>query len=130
MTTYGKRRRRRCGGCSALFWPDPRVGAGQRYCSNESCQRARKREYQRQWRASHPAEERGRRLREALAAPDRTRGPPRPAEPLALIPWDEIGNELGPATGVVLMCALGVVVRWLARPGGGQGGALADGDSA
>ena len=130
MTKCGKRRRRRCVGCGALFQPDPRVGPRQRYCTSESCQRARKREYQREWRASHPAEERGRRLREALVAPDRTRGPPRPAEPLAGIPWDEIANELGPATGVVLMCVVGVVVRWLARSGGGRERALPGGDDA
>lgn len=37
----------RCAHCSCLFFPNPRV-KNQRYCSNNDCQRARKRRWQRE----------------------------------------------------------------------------------
>ena len=123
------RRRRRCAECNALFDPDPRVGKRQKYCSDASCQRARRRAYQQGWRAAHPSEERGRRLREALqqASSSQARPRARPREPLASIPWDEVESELGAPTSVVLMCVMGVVVRWLVRSSSAHGGALMNG---
>lgn len=51
---------------------------------------------------------------------------PRPVEPLAQIPWDEIESELGHGTSVVLKCVIGVVVRWLVRPAMAHKGGLSD----
>ncbi len=87
------------------------MGSRQRHCSGAACQKARKRDYQRRWRKAHPSEERGRRLREILSGPARVE--PRPREPLAKVPWDEVETELGHEAGVVLMFVLGIVVRWL-----------------
>ena len=87
------------------------MGHRQRYCSVRACQLARKSVYQSRWRAAHPAEERGRRLREALDRGEPTA--PRPLEPLGFVPWDEIESELGLPTSVILKCVAGVLVRWL-----------------
>ncbi len=127
MGSSKKRRRKRCRACEELFHPDRRVGSRQQYCGGESCQLARKRDYQRQWRSAHPAEDRGRRLRETLQRD--TAVAPRPAEPLARVPWDEVESELGLGTSTVLKCVIGVVVRWLVRSGTADRGRLADGEA-
>lgn len=100
-----------------MFDPDPRFGKNQRYCSRTDCQKARKREYQREFRKEHPSEGRGRRLREALAAAEEGKPPPRhrPREPLEAVPWDEIGGEVGTSHVVVLTCLMDVVVWWVRR---------------
>ena len=118
-----RHRRRRCGNCGELFYADLRVGNRQRYCSCVECQLARKSDYQRQYRKKHPAEDRARRLREALASVKEggSRAPPRPQEPMARVPWDEIGSEFGEENAVMLACVLGLVVRWLiGSDSGGQ----------
>lgn len=111
-----------------MFHPDRRVGSRQKFCVEEQCQRERKRVYQRRWRATHPSDGGGRRLREALtkAGTCEERHLPRPREPLARIPWDEIEAELGAPTSLVLMCVAGVVVRWLVRFQNARGGGDSD----
>lgn len=47
-------RRRRCEFCKELFRPDPRVGARQRACSAETCQRDRRHASQQAWLATDP----------------------------------------------------------------------------
>ena len=102
-----------------MFHPDPRVGARQDFCSKLGCQKARKAEYQKRWRRPHPSVDLGRRLRQELAnaSPRQPRPPPRPHDPLARIPWDEIQQEygVGPSMSIVMMCVARVVVRWLAQ---------------
>lgn len=129
MKRARRRRRKRCPGCQELFHPDPRVGRRQEYCAKKTCQRIRKRNYQRRFRAEHPSEERGRRLREALAQASSSPSRPqaRPRDPLALIPWDEVESELGTPTSVVLVCILGVVMRSLARSRAARRVPLSDG---
>ena len=56
----GDGRRGRCEFCDELFSPDPRVGARQRACRRELCQRRRKRASQAAWLAKHPDYFRGR----------------------------------------------------------------------
>jgi len=126
-----RRRRKRCLGCGELFHPDRRVGARQKYCGEEPCQRERKRVYQKRWRQAHPSDDGGRRLRAALerASESEQRRQPRPREPLARIPWDEVETELGTSSCVVLMCVVGMVVRWLARSRGVREGGLRGGEA-
>ena len=47
-------KKRRCSACGRLFEPSPRVRA-QKYCSEDSCQKERKRGWQKKKRAEDPA---------------------------------------------------------------------------
>lgn len=51
--------RRKCKCCKCFFYPNPRVGARQRYCSNEACRRASKKASQAKWLAKNPGYFRG-----------------------------------------------------------------------
>ena len=50
----------------------------------------------------------------------RARASPRPREPLAQVPWDEIETEMGASATVVLSYVVAVVVRWLVRSDSGR----------
>jgi hypothetical protein len=50
----GLGRRRRCRQCGEFFRPDPRVGARQRTCGADACQRARRRQNVADWLDRHP----------------------------------------------------------------------------
>jgi len=101
-----RRRRKRCAICNALFWPDPRVRKTQGACRDPSCQAARRKETQRRWRAEHPEDAAGRRLRDALARAaaedamaEKTGAPglllaPLPRSPPRGIPWDELRDAI------------------------------------
>lgn len=45
---------RRCPHCWRLFVPDARAGDRQRTCGCQTCRRAHKQQYDRQWRREHP----------------------------------------------------------------------------
>lgn len=94
-----QRKRKRCPFCRSLFWPDRRVAKRQWACTKPDCQRLRKRESQRRWRASHPAEDRARKFVAQIAEAKSTATPPLPQpkpSAMASFPWTELRDELSP----------------------------------
>lgn len=103
-------RKRPCRECRRWFEPDARVGDRQGVCGEQSCQQARRRRNQAEWRKCHPgyfvswrAKERAE--REAPDAPD----PPRVGPPLGSLPWDLAQEEFG-AVGADFLGAMGRVL--------------------
>src|SRR5512144_2787804 len=104
MVASAVRKKRPCCICRRWFLPDARVGARQRACGAEECQRARHRDADRAWHARHPDYDRGRRWQKAVeaakaGAPPRT--PERPA-PLAGVPWDIAQDAMTPEALVII----------------------------
>jgi hypothetical protein len=60
MVAGAVRKKRPCCVCRRWFLPDARVGARQRACGAENCQRARHREADRVWHTRHPDYDRSR----------------------------------------------------------------------
>lgn len=90
MVASAVRKKRPCCICRRWFLPDARVGARQRACGAEECQRARHREADRAWHARHPDYDRGRRWQAAVDAAKAGTPPALPDRPapLAGVPWD------------------------------------------
>lgn len=93
------RRKRPCSICRRWFLPDARVGARQRACKREDCQRQRHRRADQRWRAANRDYDRDRRWRETIAAakeepsaaPLAANAPP----PTSGLPWDVVQDEMG-----------------------------------
>jgi hypothetical protein len=99
----GRTRRVRCPFCGKLFWPDLRVQDRQWACNKPECQAQRRRETQRRYRASRPAERLARRLCEAIVEA-KSEGP-RAAPDQGIMqrfPWDEVRDEISPQLHVIL----------------------------
>lgn len=122
MDTRRRRRRSRCPCCGELFWPDHRVKSRQRYCSQRTCQQARRAAYQRQYRQGRRSEYAGRRLADALAKHrSGDRAPPDVREPFDRIPWEEVEAafaDSGAAAAIALCVVLRIVIRWLSKQSG------------
>lgn len=114
-------KKKRCCVCRKAFRPDSRVGARQRACRRESCQRQRRRETQARWRARNPTYPKAYRLKQRGAAArsaaagelDSAGSPVELPDPLRVpgvlqsIPWEVVQGELGVlATDLVAMVAL------------------------
>ena len=109
-----RRRRHRCEICDELFWPDLRVGRGQRACSSEACQRERRKHTQARWRQAHPAEGSGRRLSASLASARSGGRPALPRAPPASMssaPWEEIRDGVSAEVFLVLVALSRIVFR-------------------
>ena len=102
------RKQKRCPFCRCLFRPDPRSAKRQWACSQDECQKQRRLESQRRWRAKNPADGAGRRYRAAVARA-REEGAVLPRRSSPRIPWDELRTDLAPEIFVALV----VVVRSL-----------------
>jgi hypothetical protein len=85
--------------CRRWFWPDGRVGARQRACSERACQKARRAQTQASWRRRNPDYFTARRIQTRRAVAEKGRGiellrlPP----PLLQLPWDIAQDEFGVA---------------------------------
>lgn len=114
-------KKKRCCVCRKAFRPDSRVGARQRACRQESCQRQRRRQTQARWRARNPTYPKAYRLKRRAAAArsadagqlDSAGSPVELPEPLRVpgalqsIPWEAVQGELGVlTTDLVAMVAL------------------------
>ena len=90
-------RKRPCLVCRRWFWPDRRVGARQRACSERSCQVSRRARTQASWRRRNPDYFTARRLQlrrlsqEEGTAVEPLQLPP----PLSHLPWDIAQDEFG-----------------------------------
>jgi hypothetical protein len=86
-------RPRPCRLCRKWFRPDRRVGGGQRVCSAEECQKARRKQTQAAWREANPDYWVARRLqkRGQPGEPEARRLP----RPLERLPWDIAQDEFG-----------------------------------
>jgi hypothetical protein len=90
-------KKRPCRICRRWFFPDRRVGARQRACSEQSCQVARRAQTQASWRRRNPDYFTARRLqlrrvsKEEGAVLEPLQLPP----PLSHLPWDIAQDEFG-----------------------------------
>lgn len=107
------RKKRPCSECRRWFYPDVRVGARQRACSDAACQRSRHRRADRAWHERHPEYDRGRRWQAAIAAVksgEVAMTVTRPAV-LAGVPWDVVQDEMRAEAVVIIAGLAGVLVR-------------------
>ena len=81
-------KKRPCRFCRRWFWPDQRVGARQRACSAEECQRKRRAETQASWQRCNPEYGITYRMQKRAALPERERPASRHPPPLDRLPWD------------------------------------------
>lgn len=104
-------KKRPCCICRRWFYPDRRVGARQRACSERSCQEARRAQTQASWRRRNPDYFTARRLqarrvdKEEGAVLEPLQLPP----PLSHLPWDIAQDEFGPV-GTDFIAHLGRVL--------------------
>jgi hypothetical protein len=99
--------------CRRWSQPDPRIGARQRTCGAEQCQRKRRAESNRRWRKLNPTYDAGRRLQSKLdanqeeicaAQSKRKKAPesaPDPGKRLQ-VAWDVLQAEIGAKPTVIL----------------------------
>ena len=99
-----RRSRKRCPFCGDLFWPDRRTRKRQWACSKSECQKQRRSESQRRWRAKNPEDAVARRYRrEVSEAEASTLVPPRlPHAQISPFPWDEAKDVISPQVYVTL----------------------------
>ncbi len=86
--------RRPCCFCRKWFCPDRRVGARQRACSAEECQRKSRARTQAAWRAANP-DYAGRQQMQKRAEQPRTPEPLAVPTPLDRLPWEVAQDEFG-----------------------------------
>ncbi len=104
-------KKRPCSICRRWFYPDRRVGARQRACSERSCQVGRRARTQAWWRRRNRDYFTARRLqargvsKEEGATPEPLQLPP----PLSHLPWDIAQDEFGPV-GTDFIAHLGRVL--------------------
>jgi hypothetical protein len=99
------RARKRCPFCWCLYWPDGRAAHRQWCCPKDECQKKRRVETQRRYRAKHPAEPECRRYRAAVAsakAGEVVAAPRSPPAAFGRLPWDEMRDEIAPQVAVTL----------------------------
>jgi hypothetical protein len=99
-----RRSRKRCPFCEELFWPDPRTRGRQWACSKPACQKQRRRESQRRWRAKNPDDAAARRYRREVneASSDTLRAPRLPTTKCSPFPWGEAKDVISPQLYVTL----------------------------
>lgn len=92
--------------CRRWFLPDARVGARQRACDREECQRERHRRADRAWHAANRDYDRDRRWRETLAAakakPEAAPPAPNAPPPSPGLPWEVVQDEMGVEGRVII----------------------------
>jgi len=90
-------KKRPCCICRRWFFPDRRVGARQRACSERRCQAARRARAQARWCLRNPDYFTARRLQLRRVEAEE-RGEPEPLSlppPLSSLPWDMAQEEFG-----------------------------------
>jgi len=92
-------KKRPCRICHRWFYPDRRVGARQRACSERSCQSERRSRTQASWRRRNPDYFTARRLqlRRVSQGAGASLEPLQLPPPLSGLPWDIAQDEFGPA---------------------------------
>jgi hypothetical protein len=89
-------KKRPCTICRRWFYPDRRVGARQRACSERSCQVARRARTQASWRRRNPDYFTARRLQARnVSGGERVTEPLQLPAPLSHLPWDIAQDEFG-----------------------------------
>lgn len=113
----GVRKKRPCSVCRRWFLPDARVGARQRACDGEECQRERHRRADRAWRAANRDYDRDRRWRETIAAakakPESAPPAPNAPPPTPGLPWEVVQDEMGVEGRVIIAGVVRVIGRHL-----------------
>lgn len=91
-------KKRPCSICRRWFYPDRRVGARQRACSERSCQESRRSRTQASWRRRNPDYFTARRLqlRRVVKEEGTALEPLQLPPPLSHLPWDIAQDEFGP----------------------------------
>jgi hypothetical protein len=93
-------RKRPCCICRRWFYPDRRVGARQRACSEASCQVSRRAQTQASWRERNPDYSTARRLQaRRVRSEQRVIEPLQLPPPLSQLPWDIARDEFGAVGG-------------------------------
>ena len=100
-------RKRPCRFCRRWFGPDKRVGARQRACSAEACQKKRRAATQAAWRAAHPEYRIQRQIE--LREKRQEREPLSIRSPLNQLPW-EIAQEEFDRKGADFLAFFGEVL--------------------
>ena len=93
-----KRTKRPCSECRRWYTPNPRVGARQRTCGAEECQKKRHRRVDGAWHERNHSYDRERRLSSRVAkATESKQAPVAGAKdhPIREIPWAVVQEELG-----------------------------------
>lgn len=88
-----------------------RTRTRQRVCGKERCQAERRRQSQRRWRAKHPEDAAGRRLRAALARVKQSGEVPLGTRLPLGIPWDELQDEIRAEEIVIVRFLFGLALR-------------------
>ena len=106
------RKKRPCSECRRWFRPDPRVGCRQKTCGEQECQASRHRRKRADWRARNPDYDRARRWQDKLDDAERLKQV-RPAkrQPPRGVPWEMVGEVLGPLPGAMAAEMAGLVAR-------------------
>ena len=105
-------RKRPCRFCRRWFAPDRRVGARQRACSVEACQKKRRAATQAGWRAAHPEYRIQRQIERREKEQERELLPVR--SPLNQLPW-EIAQEEFDRRGADFLAFFGQVLLGCAQ---------------
>lgn len=106
------RKKRPCSECRRWFLPDPRVGSRQKTCGRPECQAARHSRKRTEWRARNPDYDRARRWQAKLDEAGRSKVIlPARSQPPRGVPWEVVGEVLGPLPGVMAAEMAGLVAR-------------------